>query len=44
MIVNALEAASITAASLHSGKTQAAREAALQQFKDANLSVLVAIY
>jgi ATP-dependent RNA helicase RhlE len=42
IIVNALEAASITAASLHSGKTQAAREAALQHFKDANLRVLVA--
>lgn len=42
IIVDALEEASITAASLHSGKSQAAREDALQQFKDANLSVLVA--
>ena len=42
IIVNALEEASITAASLHSGKTQAVREAALQNFKDANLRVLVA--
>nr|SHO16962.1 ATP-dependent RNA helicase, DEAD box family [Moritella viscosa] len=42
IIVNALEEASITAASLHSGKTQAAREEALQHFKDANLTVLVA--
>ncbi|MGB1262394.1 MAG: DEAD/DEAH box helicase [Cognaticolwellia sp.] len=42
IIVNELEKASITAASLHSGKTQAVREAALQNFKDANLRVLVA--
>lgn len=42
IIVDALEEASITAASLHSGKTQAARESALQQFKDTNLRVLVA--
>ncbi|GIC77525.1 DEAD/DEAH box helicase [Moritella sp. F3] len=42
IIVQALEEASITAASLHSGKTQAAREEALQQFKDAHLRVLVA--
>ena len=42
IIVNALEKASITAASLHSGKTQAVREEALQNFKTANLRVLVA--
>tara|TARA_R110000737_G_scaffold225902_2_gene240660 strand:- start:647 stop:1879 length:1233 start_codon:yes stop_codon:yes gene_type:complete len=42
IIVKALENASITAASLHSGKTQAVREEALQNFKDANLRVLVA--
>ena len=42
IIVKALEGASITAASLHSGKTQAVREEALQNFKDANLRVLVA--
>jgi ATP-dependent RNA helicase RhlE len=42
IIVKALEKASITAASLHSGKTQAVREEALQNFKDANLRVLVA--
>ena len=42
IIVKALEEASITAASLHSGKTQAMREEALQNFKDANLRVLVA--
>jgi len=42
IIVKALEDASITAASLHSGKTQAMREEALQNFKDANLRVLVA--
>lgn len=42
IIVKALEAASITASSLHSGKTQAMREEALQSFKDANLRVLVA--
>ena len=41
-IVKALEDASITAASLHSGKTQAIREEALQNFKDSNLRVLVA--
>ncbi|UUO21954.1 DEAD/DEAH box helicase [Colwellia sp. M166] len=42
IIVKALEKASITAASLHSGKTQAVREEALQNFKDAKLRVLVA--
>lgn len=42
IIVKALEKASITAASLHSGKTQAVREEALQNFKDATLRVLVA--
>jgi len=42
IIVKALEQASITAASLHSGKTQAVREAALQNFKDSTLRVLVA--
>ncbi len=42
IIVDALEDASITAASLHSGKSQTAREDALQQFKEANLRVLVA--
>ena len=42
IIVKALEEASITAASLHSGKTQAVREEALQNFKDSNLRVLVA--
>jgi len=42
IIVKALEKSSITAASLHSGKTQAVREEALQNFKDANLRVLVA--
>ncbi|HCH70444.1 MAG TPA: DEAD/DEAH box helicase [Colwellia sp.] len=42
IIVKALEKASITAASLHSGKTQAVREEALQNFKDSNLRVLVA--
>ena len=42
IIVKALEKASIAAASLHSGKTQAVREEALQNFKDANLRVLVA--
>ena len=42
IIVKALEEASITAASLHSGKTQAVREAALQHFKEAKLRVLVA--
>jgi len=42
IIVKALEQASITAASLHSGKTQAMREEALQNFKDATLRVLVA--
>ena len=42
IIVKALEQASITAASLHSGKTQAVREQALQNFKDSDLRVLVA--
>lgn len=42
IIVDALEKASITAASLHSGKTQAVREQALQNFKDSDLRVLVA--
>ncbi len=42
IIVKALEKASITAASLHSGKTQAVREEALQNFKDSHLRVLVA--
>ena len=42
IIVKALEKASITAASLHSGKTQAVREEALQNFKDSTLRVLVA--
>jgi len=42
IIVKTLEQASITAASLHSGKTQAVREEALQNFKDSNLRVLVA--
>ncbi len=42
IIVKALEKASITAASLHSGKTQTVREQALQNFKDSNLRVLVA--
>jgi len=42
IIVNALEKASITAASLHSGKTQAVREQALQNFKESSLRVLVA--
>ena len=42
IIVETLAKASITAASLHSGKTQAVREEALQNFKDANLRVLVA--
>ncbi|WP_077285800.1 DEAD/DEAH box helicase [Cognaticolwellia aestuarii] len=42
IIVKALEDSSITAASLHSGKTQAVREAALQSFKDSTLRVLVA--
>ncbi|ASP49350.1 DEAD/DEAH box helicase [Cognaticolwellia beringensis] len=42
IIVKELERASITAASLHSGKTQAVREEALQNFKDSNLRVLVA--
>ena len=42
IIVKELEAASIAAASLHSGKTQAVREEALQNFKDGNLRVLVA--
>ena len=42
IIVKALEKASITAASLHSGKTQAVREEALQNFKESALRVLVA--
>jgi len=42
IIVNELEKASITAASLHSGKTQAVREQALQNFKASTLRVLVA--
>jgi len=42
IIVDALEKASITAASLHSGKTQAVREQALQNFKESTLRVLVA--
>ncbi|MBA6257204.1 MULTISPECIES: DEAD/DEAH box helicase [unclassified Colwellia] len=42
IIVKALEKASITAASLHSSKTQVVREEALQNFKDSNLRVLVA--
>lgn len=42
IIVKALEDASITAASLHSGKTQAVREEALQNFKESTLRVLVA--
>lgn len=42
IIVNELEKASITAASLHSGKTQAVREQALQDFKESSLRVLVA--
>jgi ATP-dependent RNA helicase RhlE len=42
IIVKALETASITAASLHSGKTQAVREEALQNFKESTLRVLVA--
>ena len=42
IIVKALEKASITAASLHSGKTQAVREEALQNFKASTLRVLVA--
>ncbi|WP_077340579.1 DEAD/DEAH box helicase [Pseudocolwellia agarivorans] len=42
IIVKALEKESITAASLHSGKTQAVREEALQNFKDSTLRVLVA--
>jgi ATP-dependent RNA helicase RhlE len=42
IIVKALETASITAASLHSGKTQAVREEALQNFKESSLRVLVA--
>ncbi len=42
IIVKELESQSITASSLHSGKTQAVREEALQNFKDSNLRVLVA--
>jgi len=42
ILVKALETASISASSLHSGKTQAAREEALQNFKASTLRVLVA--
>ena len=42
IIVKALEQASITAASLHSGKTQAVREQTLHNFKESRLRVLVA--
>ncbi len=42
IIVTSLEKASIPAASLHSGKTQAVREQALQNFKASSLRVLVA--
>ncbi len=42
IVVNELEKASISAASLHSGKTQAVREQALQDFKTSSLRVLVA--
>ena len=42
IIVKELEKASINAASLHSGKTQAVREEALQNFKASTLRVLVA--
>jgi ATP-dependent RNA helicase RhlE len=42
IIVKALEKSSIAAASLHSGKTQAVREEALQNFKESSLRVLVA--
>ena len=42
IIVKALENASIAAASLHSGKTQAVREEALENFKASTLRVLVA--
>jgi len=42
IIVKELEKASITAASLHSGKTQLVREEALQNFKESTLRVLVA--
>ncbi len=42
IIVKTLHEASISAASLHSGKTQAMREDALQNFKDSSLRVLVA--
>lgn len=42
IIVKALEKESISAASLHSGKTQAVREEALQNFKESTLRVLVA--
>ncbi|WP_426358381.1 DEAD/DEAH box helicase [Pseudocolwellia sp. HL-MZ19] len=42
IIVKELEKASITAASLHSGKTQTVREEALQNFKESTLRVLVA--
>ncbi len=42
IIVKELEKASIAAASLHSGKTQAVREETLQNFKESTLRVLVA--
>mgnify|MGYP006116408219 CR=1 FL=1 len=42
IIVKALEQAHISAASLHSGKTQAIREQALSSFKNGRLRVLVA--
>lgn len=42
IIVDHLEKAEISAASLHSGKTQAVREQALQDFKASSLRVLVA--
>ena len=42
IIVKELENASITAASLHSGKTQAVREEALKNFKESTLRVLIA--
>jgi ATP-dependent RNA helicase RhlE len=42
IIVDSLEKALIPAAALHSGKTQALREQALQDFKESSLRVLVA--
>jgi len=42
IIVKELEKASISAASLHSGRTQLMREEALQNFKESTLRVLVA--